>query len=106
MLDSLGIDPVADWILHHHERWDGTGYPDRLSGEQIPIGARIVAIVDVWDALSTSRPYKPAYHQDAVRQILEKSRGTFFDPALLDLFFEVLEEDGEAMLSLTAGARS
>jgi HD-GYP domain-containing protein (c-di-GMP phosphodiesterase class II)/CHASE2 domain-containing sensor protein len=93
-------------VRHHHERWDGTGYPDKLSGEQIPIGARIVAIVDVWDALSTSRPYKPAYDQQTVHEILEKSRGTFFEPALVDLFFEVLEEDGEAMLALTAGASS
>ena len=91
-------------VRHHHERWDGTGYPDGLSGEEIPIGARIVAIVDVWDALSTSRPYKPAYDQPAVIEILEKSRGTFFEPALVDLFLEILEDEGAAMLALTAGA--
>ena len=93
-------------VRHHHERWDGSGYPDRLAGEAIPIGARIVALVDVWDALSTSRPYKPAYDQSQVLDILNKSRGTFFEPALVDLFLEVLAEDGDAMLALTAGSPS
>jgi putative nucleotidyltransferase with HDIG domain len=92
-------------VRHHHERWDGTGYPDRLAGDAIPIGARIVAIVDVWDALSTSRPYKPAYDQATVIEILNKSRGTQFEPALVDLFLEVLDEDGEAMLALTGEQR-
>jgi putative nucleotidyltransferase with HDIG domain len=92
-------------VRHHHERWDGTGYPDGLVGEQIPLGARIVCIVDVWDALSTDRPYKKAYDQATAREILEKQRGTFFDPALVDLFLEILDEEGEEMLALSAAAR-
>jgi len=92
-------------VRHHHERWDGTGYPDGLAGEEIPIGARIVSIVDVWDALSTDRPYKRAYPQPKVREILEKYRGNFFEPALVDLFLEILDDEGKAMLALAGGGR-
>lgn len=87
-------------VVHHHEKWDGTGYPQGLAGEDIPLAARIVAIVDVWDALSTRRPYKKAFSQDEVRELLMKGRGTQFDPELVDLFFEVLEDQGEDMLEL------
>jgi HD-GYP domain-containing protein (c-di-GMP phosphodiesterase class II) len=100
-----GLGPVTvACVRHHHERWDGSGYPDRLAGEEIPLGARIVAIVDVWDALSTARPYKPAYSQSEVRERLRKGRGGQFDPALVDLFLEILDEQGEEMLELVAGA--
>ena len=99
------LGPVLDGIRHHHERWDGTGYPDGLAGEEIPIGARIVSIVDVWDALSTDRPYKRAYPQPKVREILEKYRGNFFEPALVDLFLEILDDEGKAMLALAGGGR-
>ena len=58
MLDSLGIDPVAEWILHHHERWDGTGYPDRLPGPEIPLGSRIIFVVDAYDAMTSDRVYR------------------------------------------------
>jgi putative two-component system response regulator len=87
-------------VRHHHERWDGTGYPDGLAGEAIPLAARLVHVVDVWDALSTRRPYKEALPQPQVRSIMEKGRGSQFDPELLDLFFTVLEEEGEEMLAL------
>jgi HD-GYP domain-containing protein (c-di-GMP phosphodiesterase class II) len=87
-------------VRHHHERWNGAGYPDGLAGEAIPLGARIVSIVDVWDALSTDRPYKRAYPQTRVREMLAKERGEQFDPALVDLFLELLDEEGEAMLAL------
>ncbi len=92
-------------VRGHHERWDGMGYPDALRGDQIPLGARIVAIVDVWDALSSERPYKPAYAQSKVRETLRKDRGTHFDPALVDLFFQVLDEEGEEMLALVQASR-
>ncbi|MBW2282439.1 MAG: CHASE2 domain-containing protein [Deltaproteobacteria bacterium] len=89
-------------VRHHHERWNGTGYPDGLAGEAIPLGARIVALVDVWDALSSPRPYKRAYPQARVREILLKESGERFEPALVALFFEVLDEEGEDMLELIA----
>jgi putative two-component system response regulator len=73
----------------HHERWDGTGYPDGLAGTAIPLSARIMAIADVYDALISRRVYKPAYpHEDAVHMIM-RERGTHFDPALADAFFEI-----------------
>ena len=89
-------------VMHHHERWDGTGYPEGLEGEEIPLAARIVAIVDVWDALSSDRPYKAAFSQAEVRDLLVKGRGRQFDPELVDLFFEVLHEQGDEMLELIA----
>ena len=87
-------------VRHHHECWDGSGYPDGLCGEEIPLGARIVSIVDVWDALSTTRPYKPAYSQEQVCELLLKGRGSHFDPPLVDLFLQILEQEGEEMLAL------
>ncbi len=73
----------------HHERWDGTGYPDGLAGTAIPLSARIMAIADVYDALISRRVYKPAYpHDDAVHMIM-RERGTHFDPGLADAFFEI-----------------
>jgi response regulator RpfG family c-di-GMP phosphodiesterase/serine/threonine protein kinase len=74
---------------HHHERWDGTGYPDRLAGEAIPLSARLVAIADVYDALRSRRVYKPSLpHPIAVEQMADRSPG-HFDPALLDVFRRV-----------------
>lgn len=76
----------------HHERWDGTGYPDRLAGESIPLPARIVALADVYDALRSQRPYKkPIPHAESVA-IIREGRGSQFDPALVDAF---LEQEGE-----------
>jgi len=86
-------------VRHHHERWDGTGYPDHLRGEETPLAARIVAVVDVWDALSTARPYKPALPQERVRGLLRKDRGSHFDAALVDLFLSLLDEEGEELLA-------
>lgn len=91
---------TLDCVRHHHEQWNGGGYPLGLAGEAIPLGARLVAIVDVWDALSTRRPYKRALPQAEVRARLEKSRGEHFDPELLDLFLRLLDEEGEEMLAL------
>ena len=99
-----GISQVTvDCIRHHHEWWDGSGYPHGLAGDQIPLGARIVAIVDVWDALSTARLYKAAYPQETTRQILRKASGTQFDPELLELFLHILDEEGEELVPLGEG---
>ncbi len=73
--------------LQHHEKWDGTGYPAGLSGEDIHIFARVVSIVDVFDALSSDRPYKKAFPLDKTISIMEEGRSVIFDPNLLDLFF-------------------
>ena len=76
----------------HHERWDGTGYPQGLSGTAIPIEGRITAVADVFDALSTQRPYKSAFPIDECLQMIAEKRGTHFDPDIVDAFFRRREE--------------
>ena len=82
---------LASIVRHHHENWDGTGYPDRLRREAIPIGARILAVVDCYDALTSQRPYRqPLTHAEAIAMIVAR-RGTMYDPAILDAFVRVLQ---------------
>ena len=76
----------------HHERWDGSGYPDGLKGNNIPIAARIVAIADVFDALSSERPYKKSFSEDKTFSIIKEGSGSHFDPAVVDAFFSVQDE--------------
>ncbi len=76
----------------HHERWDGSGYPSGLSGDEIPLWGRICAIADVFDALTSERPYKRAYDAREAFATMAEGRGTHFDPGLLDLFFEAAED--------------
>jgi HD-GYP domain-containing protein (c-di-GMP phosphodiesterase class II) len=77
-------------ILYHHERWDGQGYPHRLKGKEIPIGARIIAIVDAYRSLTSNRPYRKAYSKDTAIKILRKESGTKFDPQVTAAFLKVL----------------
>lgn len=86
---------VAETIArNHHERWDGSGYPNALVGANIPVEGRIVALADVFDALTHQRPYKPAWTvRDALAE-LQRQSGTFFDPRLVTLFVEMVLEDG------------
>ena len=72
--------------FYHHEKWDGTGYPKGLAGEEIPLSARIVCLADVYDALTTKRVYKEAYSHEKARQIIIRYRGTHFDPLIVDAF--------------------
>ncbi len=74
----------------HHEKWDGSGYPRGLKGEQIPLAARIFAVVDVWDALTSDRPYRPAWTKEKVREYIRSSSGTHFDPQVVDVFMQIL----------------
>jgi putative two-component system response regulator len=76
----------------HHEKWDGSGYPAGMSGTQIPLEGRIVAVADVFDALSSSRPYKKAFPVDKCLQILDEGRGSHFDPDVLDAFFRRVDD--------------
>lgn len=91
---------VAEQIARfHHEKWDGTGYPDGLKGEEIPLIARIMSIVDVYDALTSERPYKDAYtHEKAMAMIVERS-GANFDPDLVNEFVNISEQIKECLLS-------
>ncbi|MDO9631931.1 MAG: HD domain-containing protein [Humidesulfovibrio sp.] len=86
------ISRACTIALQHHERWDGTGYPCGLKGEEIDLTARIIALVDVYDALSIDRVYKKAWAQDKVLEFIRQQRGIMFDPRLVDLFFENLDE--------------
>jgi diguanylate cyclase (GGDEF)-like protein/putative nucleotidyltransferase with HDIG domain len=104
MLESLGIEPVAEWILHHHERWDGTGYPDRLPGPEIPLGARIIFVVDAYDAMTSDRVYRDrSGHLEALEE-LRRCAGTQFDPTVVAALADELglEEEAETALEATA----
>jgi putative nucleotidyltransferase with HDIG domain len=79
-------------VRHHHERWDGAGYPDRLAGEQIPLAARVFAVADVLDALTTVRPYRPPSPLDVAREMIRDSAGSHFDPEVVDAFLEIAPE--------------
>ncbi len=83
LLDGLGIEPVEDWVLHHHEHWDGSGYPHGLSGEEIPLGARIVLVADAFEAMTADRPYRQAQSREAALAELRDKAGTQFDPTVV-----------------------
>lgn len=84
--------PVVPIVRHHHENWDGTGYPDGLAGVDIPLGARIMAVVDCYDALTSDRPYRPALSDDEALAIVEARKGTMYDPMVTDAFVKVHRE--------------
>lgn len=88
------LRPAVDILLCHHERWDGAGYPFGLAGEQIPLNARIFAIVDVWDALYYERPYHKAEPPEMVIEYIRSQAGEHFDPKVVDSFLKMLEEEG------------
>jgi HD-GYP domain-containing protein (c-di-GMP phosphodiesterase class II) len=92
------LKSALDIPHYHHEKWDGSGYPDGLKGEEIPLAARIFAIVDVWDALTSDRPYRAAWTRKRVLQYMRGQSGKHFDPRLLAVFLELIaEEPGEAV---------
>ena len=82
-------------VYHHHERWDGKGYPDGLKGEKIPLGARIVAVVDAYDAMTTDRPYREAMPLDEVSSILRDGAGRQWDPRIVESFIETVTIHGD-----------
>ncbi|HXH87655.1 MAG TPA: HD domain-containing phosphohydrolase [Gaiellaceae bacterium] len=86
------LDLAALLALTHHERIDGTGYPNKLAGDQIPIEGRITAVADVFDALTSDRVYRPAFQPDEAREMMLEGRGTQFDSRLLDLFIDAWDE--------------
>jgi diguanylate cyclase (GGDEF)-like protein/putative nucleotidyltransferase with HDIG domain len=84
--------PVVPIVRHHHENWDGTGYPDRVSGSDIPIGARILSVVDCFDALTSDRPYRPRLSDSEAIRILLDRRGQMYDPIVVDTFVRVYRQ--------------
>ncbi len=85
------LQPALDIPYSHHERWDGSGYPQGLKGEEIPLAARIFAVVDVWDALTSERPYRPAWLEKDVKKYLIDQSGRQFDPQIVEVFLNLLE---------------
>jgi len=92
MLESLGVDPVADWVLHHHERWDGSGYPDGLPGDQIPLGARIIFVADAYDAMTSERVYRGRVAPEQAIAELRRCAGSQFDPGIVNALADELDE--------------
>jgi len=90
MLESLGVEPVAEWVLHHHERWDGAGYPNRLAGDQIPLGARILFVADAYDAMTSELSYHDRLSPKEALDELERCAGTQFDPAVVSALAQEL----------------
>ena len=89
-VDFLGA--ASDVVRHHHERWDGDGYPDGLKGDEIPLTARVFAVADTLDALTTTRPYRPASPIGDARALIHEGRGTQFDPTVVDAFEAMPDE--------------
>jgi putative two-component system response regulator len=101
------LSPVLPIIRSHHERWDGTGYPDGMAGEDIPLLARILQVADIYDALTTARPYKPAFsHQHAIEIMLEEARRGWRDPELVPLFAEVSLQASDTLASPWSSSNS
>ncbi len=94
------LAPALEIPYCHHERWDGSGYPRKLHGEQIPLAARIFSVVDVWEALRTDRPYRKAWPEADVRTYLREQAGVLFDPRVVVEFLELLEEEDDAFIPL------
>jgi len=87
------LQGVVPMIYYHHERWDGKGYSNGLKGEQIPVGARIIAVSDVYEALTSDRPYRKAYPKEEAIKIIKNSSGSQFDPKVVDAFLNVLQQE-------------
>ena len=84
------LRPSLEIPYNHHEKWDGSGYPRGLKGNDIPLSARLFAIADVWDALTSDRPYRPAWSQEEARTYIHEQTGKHFDPQVVELFFNVI----------------
>ena len=84
------LKPALDIPHYHHEKWDGTGYPHGLKGEEIPLSARLFAVVDVWDALRSDRPYRKGWSKRKVMEHLKSQVGTHFDPESVRVFLKMV----------------
>lgn len=106
LLTSVGVlQPAIDAVRSHHEKWNGTGYPDGLKGQQIPILARIIAVVDSFDAMTVDRPWRQALTPDAARIQIEQGAHTAFDPAVVEAFCRAWEEISETFHRATSSQR-
>src|SRR6185369_1566460 len=93
---------VVPIVKHHHEKWDGKGYPSGLKGEEIPFGARILTVVDCYEALTTNRPQRPRYSQEEALELMRGEMGRTFDPAILEVFLAKVYELDEQVPTVSA----
>jgi HD-GYP domain-containing protein (c-di-GMP phosphodiesterase class II) len=92
MLNSIEyLREALEIPYSHHEKWDGAGYPQGLKGEQIPLAARIFAVADVWDALTSNRPYRPAWSREEAQNHIREQSGKHFDPKVVEQFFKMIQ---------------
>ena len=98
--------PVVPIVRHHHESWDGSGYPSGIAGADIPLGARILSVVDCFDALTSDRPYRPRLSNDEAFAIIRERRGTMYDPLMVDTFIRAYPEIGPAAIKAGQEART
>jgi len=94
------LTPALPLVRHHHERWDGSGYPARLCGEDIPFEARLFAVIDAYDALTSDRPYRAAMSHDDAIAILHRDSGSHFDPAMVEAFETMMAASHEDVLAM------
>lgn len=91
------LKPVVEMVRHHHERWDGGGYPDGLCGARIPLGARIIAVADSFDAMTSSRPYRGALTLNWALEEIKKGKGSQFDPQIAEVFLKMARSAPELL---------
>jgi HD-GYP domain-containing protein (c-di-GMP phosphodiesterase class II) len=96
-----GLSRMSKIIRHHHERFDGKGYPDRLKGDQIPVESSIIAIADSFDAMTTFRPYKPTLTADQAIDEIYRNKGKQFHPDICDVFFSIYQDNKDILTALT-----
>ena len=105
LMDLKSLDDVLPVVLHHHESWDGHGYPKHLPGKEIPLSARIVAVADAFDAMASKRPYRDVMPDEKIDEILKSGSGTQWDPAVVEAFFQSRNDIGEIVSSSDDDAR-
>lgn len=107
MLEPIAfLRPALDIPLYHHEKFDGTGYPYGLKKKQIPLSARIFAVVDVWDALRSDRPYRESWSEERVRDYIVEQAGTHFDPEVVEVFLSIPDSEKLAIRSMSLAKTS
>jgi HD-GYP domain-containing protein (c-di-GMP phosphodiesterase class II) len=94
-IEYLGL--VREIVLGHHERWDGTGYPQGLVGDRIPMGSRILAVVDAWESMTSSRPWRVALSREAAMAELRRESGRQFDGEVVEAFIELMDQGEEEL---------
>ena len=96
MLEGVNLPQIAEWVLHHHERPDGRGYPRGLEGDEVPLEARILSVADAYEAMTHDRVYRPALGPGAAWRELEQGAGSQFDEEVVEAFLRVLRAEGGA----------